>query len=250
MVEVTVGNDGPLISRDDQPHLFDAFYTKGKRGGTGLGLAICKKVVTAHGGTILCRSSEATGTEFVLTLPLASGLQDQVSSALPASSEEVRTSFQVALQLDSVGKGNSDALRVQGVIEAARRLGRPLEVLIVDDEVLYGEGIRAMLTRVQELSGHVRTTMVKTAGAALEACKDVDFDLAICDLDLDDSARSGLALVERLRSRCPKLQICVHPNRSGVDEYRDAIHAGADAFLPKPMSRSHLVGLLQRGSMH
>ncbi|WP_430811744.1 MULTISPECIES: PAS domain S-box protein [unclassified Carboxylicivirga] len=39
-------------------------------GGTGLGLSICKRLVSAHGGSIGLVSEEETGSEFYFTLPL------------------------------------------------------------------------------------------------------------------------------------------------------------------------------------
>lgn len=68
-VTLIIGNDGPLIAAEDQERIFDAFFTKDKKGGTGLGLAIAKKVVAAHGGTIVCRSTPERGTEFRIDLP-------------------------------------------------------------------------------------------------------------------------------------------------------------------------------------
>lgn len=72
LVEFRIGNTGPLIAESDIPHLFEAFFTKNKRGGTGLGLAIAKKVVVAHGGTIACEfTRDKRFLEFVFSLPAA-----------------------------------------------------------------------------------------------------------------------------------------------------------------------------------
>lgn len=67
-VEIVIGNDGSAIPRASWEQVFEAFYTSGKRGGTGLGLAIARKVVAAHGGSIVCRSGD-DDVEFVMTLP-------------------------------------------------------------------------------------------------------------------------------------------------------------------------------------
>lgn len=71
-VEVRIRNSGPPILEADMPHLFDAFFTKGKSRGTGLGLAIAKSIVEEHGGTIGCRlvGSERQ-VEFFFLLPRA-----------------------------------------------------------------------------------------------------------------------------------------------------------------------------------
>ena len=38
--------------------------------GTGLGLALSKKIIEAHGGTLIVTSSDETGTVFTITLPV------------------------------------------------------------------------------------------------------------------------------------------------------------------------------------
>ncbi|MFH1769201.1 MAG: HAMP domain-containing sensor histidine kinase, partial [Parcubacteria group bacterium] len=42
---ISVVDNGKGISSEDLSHVFDSFFTKGKKGGTGLGLAYCKQVV-------------------------------------------------------------------------------------------------------------------------------------------------------------------------------------------------------------
>lgn len=75
-VELKVHNDGPAIPEEDLPHIFDRFYRADKvrtsaKGGYGLGLAIGQEIAHEHDGMIEAVSSEATGTTFTVTLPLA-----------------------------------------------------------------------------------------------------------------------------------------------------------------------------------
>ena len=73
-VEVSVHDDGPGLSADAQPRIFERFYRVDKarsreQGGTGLGLAIVKHVVQAHGGEVRVESRPGDGTTFFFTLP-------------------------------------------------------------------------------------------------------------------------------------------------------------------------------------
>ena len=74
VTEFSIINNGSYIAPSDLNNVFDDSYTKGKENGHGLGLAIVKKIVTDHGGKIICRSEMnemyPTGlVEFTFTLP-------------------------------------------------------------------------------------------------------------------------------------------------------------------------------------
>lgn len=75
-VVVTISDNGPGISYDDQDTLFDianagnSSRSKSRATDfTGLDLAQCKAIVTAHGGTIGVDSDEGQGSSFWFTLP-------------------------------------------------------------------------------------------------------------------------------------------------------------------------------------
>lgn len=75
-VVVTISDNGPGISYDNQDTLFDiASAGDGSRSKsrasdfTGLDLAQCKAIITAHGGTIGVDSDEGQGSSFWFTLP-------------------------------------------------------------------------------------------------------------------------------------------------------------------------------------
>lgn len=71
-VHLWVGDDGPGIDPDEQPHIFERFYQgqASHAGGSGLGLAIVQSVVQAHGGRVWVESQPGEGSRFVIELPL------------------------------------------------------------------------------------------------------------------------------------------------------------------------------------
>jgi len=67
-LEVCVHDDGPGVSDEIKPHIFDPFVTS-KSQGKGLGLALVAKIVRDHGGVVECINRER-GTTFRVLLPM------------------------------------------------------------------------------------------------------------------------------------------------------------------------------------
>jgi two-component system phosphate regulon sensor histidine kinase PhoR len=72
-VYVEVSDNGPGISEDHLPRIFERFYRADRSrartiGGTGLGLAIVKHIIEAHGQTVNVRSTPGVGSSFGFTL--------------------------------------------------------------------------------------------------------------------------------------------------------------------------------------
>jgi two-component system OmpR family sensor kinase/two-component system sensor histidine kinase BaeS len=76
MVRIEVFDNGPGISEQDLPHVFERFYRADSSrtratGGSGLGLAIARRLTEAHGGTIGIDSAVGAGTTVTLLWPVA-----------------------------------------------------------------------------------------------------------------------------------------------------------------------------------
>lgn len=71
---LTVTDEGPGISAEDLPHIFNRFYRSSEARtlpGSGLGLSIVKRAAERHGGTVDVSSPTGGGTTFTLVLPEA-----------------------------------------------------------------------------------------------------------------------------------------------------------------------------------
>ncbi|TVQ64236.1 MAG: two-component sensor histidine kinase [Phycisphaerales bacterium] len=68
---VHVIDTGPGIPADKADKVFTPYFTT-KSGGSGLGLPIARRIVEEHGGRIDVHSEPGRGTDFAITLPLAS----------------------------------------------------------------------------------------------------------------------------------------------------------------------------------
>jgi two-component system, NtrC family, nitrogen regulation sensor histidine kinase GlnL len=70
-LEFCIKDNGPGVSDDLMPHLFDPFVTT-KPTGSGLGLALAAKIVGDHGGIIECES-QPRRTVFRVLMPMFTG---------------------------------------------------------------------------------------------------------------------------------------------------------------------------------
>jgi protein-histidine pros-kinase len=76
MAEIQVADSGTGIGDNDPNRIFERLYRSGSAiaqqvPGAGLGLTIARAIVEAHGGTIEIVKSDASGTTFCLSMPVA-----------------------------------------------------------------------------------------------------------------------------------------------------------------------------------
>jgi len=65
---IYIEDTGPGIADSIRDKIFDPFVTY-KADGVGLGLSICHKIISAHGGRIILKGDESTGSRFEIVLP-------------------------------------------------------------------------------------------------------------------------------------------------------------------------------------
>lgn len=69
---LTVADDGPGISAEDRPHVFERFYRSREARmlpGSGLGLSIVSQAADRHGGSVAAGESDSGGALMTLTVP-------------------------------------------------------------------------------------------------------------------------------------------------------------------------------------
>jgi signal transduction histidine kinase len=70
---VVVLDEGSGVSSDELEAIFEPFFRSGKGNnhkGYGLGLAITRRVVEAHGGTVMAKNQPGSGLAVTILLPI------------------------------------------------------------------------------------------------------------------------------------------------------------------------------------
>jgi len=210
-----VRDTGPGIDPAFLPFAFDRFRQEDSsrtrpHGGLGLGLSIARHLVEAHDGTIEVESAgQGAGATFRIRLPVT---ESAAVEAPPARSDP---------------QGGE-----QGPLDG-------IHVLLVEDD----EDSREMMALLLEHSG-ARVTPARNALEALEAVERADPGVMLADVGLPHM--DGFALVRRLREQGRTTPAVALTGYATPDDRRQALEAGFNDHLGKPVVPETLIAVLQR----
>jgi len=219
-VRFEVADTGPGIEETTRQRLFMPFTqadqsTTRRYGGTGLGLSICRELATLMGGEVGVESLPGHGSTFWAELPLprAAALPPP---ALPANAR---------------------------ALEGAR-------VLMVEDNPVNMMIAVAMLERwgvdvAQAHDGHEAVTEVHVAAAAGHP-----FDAVLMDVQMPVMSGHEATRVLRASVAGRQLPIIALTAAALVTERDEALAAGMNDFLTKPIDAEKLLATLVRWRHH
>ncbi len=237
-VELIIANNGPMIPIEDIDHLFEPFFTRGKKSGTGLGLAICQKIVTANGGKIDVRNTQER-TEFILTLPAGKGEEHIDESQLIHHSREIRD----IMPIEPENRSLSEDIGI--FLDLHKKRSGASYLLIVDDEPLFRETIRALINRIPEIRDNLKVVEAHSAEVALKLFEAREFDYVISDIEMGRRNMDGYEFANEVLDRYKNALVMIHSNKRihGKDENLVG-RARFQGFLPKPMDEGELMHFL------
>jgi two-component system response regulator QseB len=108
-----------------------------------------------------------------------------------------------------------------------------MRILLVEDDLLLGDGIRVGLSQ----EGYT-VDWVTDGVSASEAAEVEPFDLMVLDLNLPK--RSGIEVLKTLRDRGSKMPVLILTARDTLAERVQGLDAGADDYLTKPFDLEEL----------
>lgn len=214
IVRLSVSNDGERIPEDMREKIFEAFvqidHKSNVAQGTGLGLALTKSLVELHSGTIRIDET-ADDNCFVVEIPInMSG--SAVPEPIPVVTEE------------PVAYNNK-------VISTDKKQ----QLLIAEDDY----ELRSYLK--QSLGKRYNVIEADNGSKALKLVKENDISLIISDIVMPNM--TGLELCSHIKSDIDTCDIPVIllTAKATLTDKIEGLDKGADAYIEKPFSMSHLV---------
>jgi signal transduction histidine kinase/CheY-like chemotaxis protein/HAMP domain-containing protein len=204
-------DDGPGIAEEDQQRIFEPFIQAegpGAKEGTGLGLTISREFVQLMGGTLALHSTPGQGSTFYFTVAV------QVADEAPV------------IDQDEVS-----------VLEPQQRR----RILVADDNVDGGALMESLLTPLG--------FDVAVVGDGVQALAMVDVwqpDLVFMDWRMP--ALDGISATRQIRANQegPQPSIVMLTASAFAEEREEALGAGADEFLRKPVEQDQLYAVLEQ----
>ena len=186
-------------------------------GGTGLGLAISRRIVEQMGGSIAVSSIPGVGAafRFSLTLPWS----DKV-----------------------VSDRRADRVGAEDLKASIAALGRPLRVLIAEDDATNRMVVVKML---QEFNAETR--IVTDGVQAVRAASEADYDLILMDIRMPEM--DGLAATRAIRARGGRfatLPVIALTANAFPEDVKRCREAGMSDFLAKPLRKQAMVSAMLR----
>ena len=115
-----------------------------------------------------------------------------------------------------------------------------MRILIVDDHQLFIDGIRHVLTRLDD---QVKITEANTAEAAINILESgTGFDLVFVDLVMP--GMNGLSIVQRLHEQGIWLPLVIMSGEENIRTIKSALALGALGFIPKSFSSDQMLSAL------
>ena len=113
------------------------------------------------------------------------------------------------------------------------------KILVVDDHAVVRDGVKRMF---DEQPGTVTFGEASTPHEAITLVREQDWDIVVLDLALGE--RSGLEVLQELKTLRPKLPVLILSMYAEAQYARRAFKAGASGYITKDCARAELVGAI------
>lgn len=118
-----------------------------------------------------------------------------------------------------------------------------IRILVADDHAVVRQGVKQILTEVKDM---VVKDEAENGSATLEKVLQNDYDVVLLDISMP--GRSGLEILEDIKSQRPRLPVLIlsmHPEEQYAIR---ALRAGASGYLTKASAPQELIGAIRKVS--
>ncbi|TFG91709.1 MAG: response regulator transcription factor, partial [Syntrophobacterales bacterium] len=118
-----------------------------------------------------------------------------------------------------------------------------IRILVVDDHAVVREGVKQILADVTDM---LVKDEAENGPATLEKVARNEYDVVLLDISMP--GRSGLEILEDIKSQRPKLPVLIlsmHPDEQYAIR---ALRAGASGYLTKASAPQELIGAIRKAS--
>jgi PAS domain S-box-containing protein len=220
LIRFEVEDSGPGIAPEVQARLFEPFMqgdisTTRRYGGTGLGLSICRELAQLMGGRVGMSSEPGRGSRFWVELPLPASEQDAPSSAFAPADEILRP---------LVGA----------------------DVLVVEDNPVNMMIATTILRQWGVVVSEAAHGAEAVAAVTARADAGRPFELVLMDVQMPVQGGHDATRVLRQRFDAQSLPIIALTAAALTSEREEALAAGMNDFLTKPLDAQRLQDTLLR----
>ncbi len=233
VLRISVSDNGIGIPKEKQHLLFSRFMQINfSASGTGIGLSLVNEFTALHKGTVRFEENEGGGSLFTVELPLNEKVyqpEDFVNEQVVVAREGQKEAVNLSEFIENDGESLLNLLPNTPSAETKYK------VLVIDDN----DDIRDFLN--EKLNPYFEVITAEDGDTGIQKSMEEDPDLIICDVMMP--GMNGFDLTRRLKENFETCHIPVILLTAYIaDEHNsEGIEAGADAYITKPFSMSHLL---------
>lgn len=115
-----------------------------------------------------------------------------------------------------------------------------MKILLVDDHVLFREGLSSLLTRLPDI--HIIGT-AETVSGTIEKARNLRPDLILINFNLSDG--NGLEATHAILAECPETRIVFLTTSDEDERLSEAMRFGAVGYLNKSISLKKILAYVR-----
>jgi PAS domain S-box-containing protein len=218
-VEISIADSGIGMNQSMIDNLFRLDVKTNRNGtddepSTGLGLLLCREFVEKHGGKLWVESQEGKGSVFYFTIPYVDKLikQKQMINVTSVDKVENRVSIKSS----------------------------ELKILLAEDD----DGSARIITQALKI---ISKEVIRAINGveAVEACRNnPDINLVLMDIQMPEM--DGYEATRKIRQFNPDVIIIAQTAYALTNNLENAITAGCNDYISKPIKKDKLFELIQK----